>query len=115
MSKTEKVAELSIPNALKRLREMSGFTINEVGEIVGKSGKTVSAWENGRGQPDIETLITLSHLYNVNNILSVFETDNGHLKEDNMILSDHEIALIKAYRDKTNMQEAVDKLLDIIP
>ena len=51
----------------------------------------------------------------MDNILSVFETDNGHLKEDNMILSDHEIALIKAYRDKTNMQEAVDKLLDIIP
>lgn len=114
MSKTEKVAELSIPNALKRLREMSGFTINKVGEIVGKSGKTVSAWENGRGQPDIETLITLSRLYNVDNILSVFETDNGHLKEDNMILSDHEIVLIKAYRDKTNMQEAVDKLLDIL-
>ena len=42
----------SIAKALKRLREQSGLTADQVGAMVGKSGKTVNAWENNRGQPD---------------------------------------------------------------
>lgn len=30
---------------LQYLRKRNGLTVNEVGEAVGKSGKTVSAWE----------------------------------------------------------------------
>jgi len=48
----------SIAKALKRLREQSNLTADQVGLLVGKSGKTVNAWENNRGQPDAEILIT---------------------------------------------------------
>ena len=58
-----------IANALKRLRKTSGLTADEVGKEVGKTGKAVNAWENNRGQPDIETLIKLSDIYRTENIL----------------------------------------------
>ena len=53
---------------LKSFRERAGFTIYEVGERIGKSGKTVSAWECGRGQPDADMLIALCSLYGINSI-----------------------------------------------
>lgn len=53
---------------LKKYRKLAGLTINEVGERIGKSGKTVSAWENGRGQPDADMLIKLCGVYNVRSV-----------------------------------------------
>ncbi len=57
---------------LKRFRENAGMTIYEVGEKIGKSGKTVSAWECGRGQPDADMLIRLCHLYGINSISNLY-------------------------------------------
>ena len=96
--------------ALKRLRENSGLTADQVGAMVGKSGKTVNAWENNRGQPDAEILIKLCDIYNVGDILSEFREDNSGCS---ISLSEHEKRLISAYRDKPEMQPAVDKLLGI--
>lgn len=50
---------------LKEARKDAGLSVDEVGKEVDKSGKTVSAWEVGRGQPDADTLIKLCILYNV--------------------------------------------------
>ena len=50
---------------LKYYRTKAGLTIYEVGTAVGKSGKTVSAWEKGRAQPDADTLLLLCKLYNI--------------------------------------------------
>lgn len=53
---------------LKHFRERSALTIYEVGERIGKSGKTISAWENGRGQPDADMLLNLCEVYGIGNI-----------------------------------------------
>lgn len=66
----------SISAALKRLREKTGMKADDVGALIGKSGKTVNAWENGRGQPDAEMLIKLSVLYKVDNLLAEFDENN---------------------------------------
>lgn len=50
---------------LKELRNGKGMSVDEVGERVGKSGKTISAWEVGRGQPDADKLIELCQLFGV--------------------------------------------------
>ena len=75
----------TIAKALKRLRLQSGFTAGEVGRKIGKSGKTVNAWENNHGQPDAEILIQLCDIYNVDNILKEFTdesvNDCDHQKE----------------------------------
>lgn len=84
-----------IAAVLKRLRQSAGYTTNEVGELIGKSGKTVSAWENNRGQPDAEILIQLCDIYNVDNILNEFR-DIPKIK--NPPLAAEEKIIIDAYR-----------------
>lgn len=99
----------NIAKTLKKLREQSGLTADQVGAMIGKSGKTVNAWENNRGQPDADTLIQLCDIYNVDNILDAFRESASTA----FVCSAHEIALITAYRNNPAMQEAVDKLLGI--
>lgn len=62
-----------IAKALKRMRENQGLTADQVGTMIGRSGKAVNAWENGRGQPDIEMLMLLCKIYKVGNILKEFQ------------------------------------------
>lgn len=55
----------NIADGLKRSRKAAGMTVDQVGEHIGKSGKTISAWEVGRGQPNGDELITLCKLLGV--------------------------------------------------
>ena len=89
----------------KRYREDANLTIYEVGDKIGKSGKTVSAWECGRGQPDADMLLTLCHLYGINSIAELYgeEVTTPDLETD-------EQTLIKNYRNLN--QEGKEKLLD---
>ncbi len=98
-----------IAKVLKELRLKSGLTAKEVGDMIGKSGKTVSAWENNHGQPDAELLIALCDIYEVDDILKAFREDDV----ETIALSEHEKTVIVAYRNKPEMQPAVDKLLGI--
>lgn len=78
---------------LKRFRENAGLTIYEVGEKIGKSGKTVSAWECGRGQPDNDMLIRLCRIYGIR--ISDFY---GEEEETAFILSAEEQELLSYFR-----------------
>ena len=49
---------------LKELRKVSNMNVDQVGNALGKSGKTISAWEVGRGQPDADELLKLCKLFN---------------------------------------------------
>ena len=101
-----------IANTLKRLREATGLKADEVGAMIGKSGKTVNAWENGRGQPDAEILIKLCSIYKVSNILEEFDDKNIITKQSSF--SSDEITHIKKYRSLDPYgKEAVTTLLDI--
>lgn len=50
----------NIAAGLKAARKNAGLNVDEVGAAVGKSGKTISAREVGRGQPNGDELITLT-------------------------------------------------------
>ena len=50
---------LRIAGLLKQYRERAGLTIREAGKLLGKSNQTVSAWEQGRGQPDADMFLKL--------------------------------------------------------
>ncbi len=64
-----------IAMVLKRLRKNSGMTADQVGEILGRSGKTINGWENNRGQPDAETLLQLCAIYKVKDVRAEFLED----------------------------------------
>lgn len=101
-----------IAKTLKRLREQSGLTADQVGALVGKSGKTVNAWENCRGQPDAEILMRLCDIYNVKDILAEFRKEPSGVP---FALSEKEKAVVLAYRARPDMQAAVDTLLNVQP
>ncbi|EHO51709.1 helix-turn-helix domain-containing protein [Lentilactobacillus kisonensis] len=48
---------------LKEARINRGLSQNEVATILHVSRQSISKWENGRGYPDIDNLISLSQLY----------------------------------------------------
>lgn len=102
----------SIAKALKRLREQSNLTADQVGLLVGKSGKTVNAWENNRGQPDAEILMQLCDIYKVKDILAEFRDDIRAI--DTNAFTPAEEEHIKKYRllDQHG-QKAVDSVLDV--
>ncbi len=105
-----------ISSVLKNLRTKSGLTAEEVGNLIGKSGKTVNGWENGRSQPDAELLLQLCDIYKVNNILDTFIENRQSIKPlvvKDTILTTHEKEVITAYRSKPEMQQAVDRLLGV--
>lgn len=66
------MVRMTLATKLKDFRIQAGLTINDVGEKIGKSGKTVSAWECGRGQPDADMLLTLCELYGVGSIAEFY-------------------------------------------
>lgn len=75
-----------IAQNIKRFRTDRGFNVDEVGAAVGKSGKTVSAWEVGRGQPDADTLIALCRLFSVD--IADFYGESGEYSDDERHLVD---------------------------
>lgn len=76
---------------LKEYRQRSKLSVYEVGNKIGKSGKTVSAWEQGRGQPDAEIFIKLYYLYGMDSMSEFFGVEDEEAPTD-------EVELLTAYR-----------------
>lgn len=55
----------SFPQKLKRAREDAGYNQRQVEKITGIKQVTISSYETGRTQPDLETLGTLADFYEV--------------------------------------------------
>ena len=50
---------------LREPRKEKGVTQEQLAEILGVSGRTVSRWETGEGYPDIVLLPAIAAYYNV--------------------------------------------------
>lgn len=66
-----------IAKKMKDLRLQQGMTAKEVGRLLGKSEKTICAWETGRGQPDLDLFFTLCRLYQVKDVQAAFDDHMG--------------------------------------
>jgi len=98
-----------IANAFKKARENARLKRKEVADILGNSEKTVSAWENSRGQPDIETLYKLCDIYKISGIDELF---NHSI--DGFELKPEEKDLINIYRQlTTNSKQIVMTLSEL--
>ncbi len=78
---------------IQRFRKAQGLSVDDVGEHVGKSGKTISAWEVGRGQPDADDLISLCRLFGVD--ISDFYGEFSSTEQ----LTETESDLVHIYRE----------------
>ena len=69
--------------------------------VVGKSGKTISAWEVGHGQPDADAMIKLCRLFGVG--IADLYGESGDLAP----ISNDERDLVDTYRDLTSPHKHV--------
>lgn len=104
-----------ISNVLKEYRKKNNYKVSEVAVFLSNNGKhvaekTVYGWESGQSLPDAECLIKLCALYNIVNVPRAFGYKNNM---DSSSLSAHEAEVIRRYRQASNMQNAVDRLLGI--
>lgn len=65
---------------LKELRREKGITQEQLGEMLGVSGRTVSRWETGFNMPDLSILIELAEYYEV----EIKEILDGERKSESM-------------------------------
>jgi transcriptional regulator with XRE-family HTH domain len=85
---------------LRRLREAARLRVSDVGDAIKRQGKTVNAWENGRGEPDIDALLTLSVLFGVKNIMAEIAADRyGDSSPLRSYLTLDEERLLARYRE----------------
>lgn len=55
----------AFPKKLQKARKETGLSLREVGKELKIPHSTISNWEQGRTQPDIETIGTLADFYGV--------------------------------------------------
>lgn len=96
-----------IGSRIRKYRKENGLTQEELAARIHVSKGRVSNWEQGLNRPDADILAALCKALNISpsNLLNV------HLADDN--ITEHEMALIKAYRTKPDLQHAVNILLGI--
>jgi len=95
-------------NACKRKGVTPTPTVKELNIAAGM----VTKWKSG-SIPNGETLIKISHYLgcSVDYLLGI--TDEPNILSNSGEMTSHEKKLIAAYRNKPEMQNSVDKLLDI--
>lgn len=96
-----------IGNRIRKYREELNLSQKQLAEQIGISNSRVSNWEQGINRPDADMLAKICKALNVSPSLLL----GVQLSSDE--LSEHERKLIQAYRTNTDLQKAVDKLLDI--
>ena len=104
-----------IGERLKHYRKTCKLSVEQVSELLSEiqpvAPKTIYGWESGRTQPDADTLLRLCRIYEVNDILESFSYKTS--RKNVFKLTPQEKLLLEEYRKHPNMQEAIQKLLDI--
>ncbi|MCL2370962.1 MAG: hypothetical protein FWC80_07035 [Firmicutes bacterium] len=95
----------AIAKALKKARINADMTCKEVGLILGKSEKTISAWEHCNGQPDAGLLFRLCELYKISSVDEML----GNVNENNLVstLRVEEKDLVDIYRCLTTNSKQI--------
>lgn len=83
-----------IGNVIRQCRISAGFTQTELAERIGRPQQTIANWENGRSQPDANTLFELFHTLGVS-VDNAFGFNPSH---QSLVLSPDELSLVKDFR-----------------
>lgn len=97
---------MSIAENIKRLREAHGLTQEEFGEIAGVSGKAVSKWESGAGDPRMGA---------VQKIADHFHISKSVIIDEYNVQDERQQALDKAFSDRPDMRILFDAVDDLDP
>ena len=101
---------MTIGERIKNLRQKLGLSAEQLGEKIGKDRATIYRYEKN----EIENL----PITTLKPLAKALNTTEGYLmgwETEEIILTNHEKRVIEAYRNKPEMQPAVDKLLGVEP
>lgn len=98
-----------IAKNLLYFRKKRGLTQKELSSKLGVTHNTISSWENGINSIDIEMLSNICSVLDV----SIYDMYGDYTSLGNDTFSVKERDIIYKYRLSTDLQTAVDKLLDI--
>ncbi len=96
-----------IGSRIRNFREAKKLSQKDFAKQIGVSNSRVSNWEQGVNRPDVDLLVDICRVLNVSpSELLDFRLDTDELTQ-------HERQLIINYRTKTDLQHAVNILLDV--
>lgn len=105
---------MNIGELIHKRRLELGLTLEEIGNAVGVSKSTVKKWEDGfisnMRRDKISALSKVLHINPVSLVTGELVLTNHN---NDFYLSDHEKALVIAYRKNPHRQDSVDTLLGI--
>ena len=56
---------MNLADRLHDLRKKSGYSQEQLADLLGISRQAISKWESGQGKPDLDNIIKLTELYNI--------------------------------------------------
>ena len=98
-----------IGRRISQYRKEQGLSQKEFAELIGASNSRVSNWEQGRNGPDADILADICRVLKV----SPSELLDIHLSDSDDELNAHEWKIVRAYRQKPELQQAVNILLGV--
>lgn len=99
-------------SVIRELRKKQNLSMKELGALIGVSESTISLYENGKRQPDYETLIKISNFFNVSVGYLLGQENNTIDTEETLTLEEKQ--LVEKYRLLDDYgQKAVDHMLNI--
>ena len=96
-----------IGSRIRKHRKEVGLTQEQLADKIGVTKSRISNWEQGINRPDADILAALCKALKVSPSILL----DVHLTDDE--LNEHEKKVIKAYRQKPDMRQAVDILVGI--
>ena len=101
-------------NLLRAARLSKNMQQKEVADFMGVRGSTISNWENGRSQPDIDEFVKLCSIYGVN-YADFLTKAYGDITFQENIYTPEEVAHLQKYRAlDDNGRAAVDSVLNTL-
>ena len=88
---------------IKELRKQKKITMKKLGNVIGVSESTISLYENGKRQPDNDTLKRLADFFNVSVDYLLDRTDEKNPSEskEDVTFDDFTYAMYNESRDLT--------------
>lgn len=96
-----------IGNRIRKYRKIANLTQEQLANKINVSKSRVSNWEQGLNRPDSDILADICIALNV----SPSDLLNVHLSDEE--LNEQERKVITAYREKPELQQAVNILLNV--
>ena len=101
-----------IGKTLQNILNEKGINVNELSNMINVSNQTLySIIKRDNMKIDFEILLKICDALNVN--VERFYAEYYHANTNQILLTNHEKLVIDAYRQKSEMQPAVDKLLGV--